>query len=176
MTNLDGTDLYFGERLLAQRSLGWKLACSVWVLIVGVGFVFFSVLGWAIGAALSGSRRMWNFTGMWFALYIVAIVAIKSRSDDSDAGVVVELAASHRLVITIEDGCIMGGMGSAVLEFMADHGYHAQVKRLGIPDAFIEHGTQAELYAECGFDDVALVAAVKEMLGAEGAKRVGVSA
>lgn len=55
-------------------------------------------------------------------------------------------------------------MGSAVLEFMADHGYQAQVKRLGIPDQFIEHGTQKELYAECGFDDVALVAAVKEML------------
>jgi 1-deoxy-D-xylulose-5-phosphate synthase len=59
-------------------------------------------------------------------------------------------------------------MGSAVLEFMADHGYHAQVKRLGIPDRWIEHGTQPELYAECGFDDVALIAAVKEMLPAKG--------
>ena len=56
-------------------------------------------------------------------------------------------------------------MGSAVLEFMADHGYNAQVKRLGIPDRFIEHGTQAELYAECGFDDRALIVTVKEMLG-----------
>src|SRR5699024_12089264 len=79
-------------RVLAQRYVGWKLACSVWVLIVGVGFVFFSVLGWAIGAALSGSRRMWNFTGMWFALYIVAIVAIENWSDDSDLGVVVFIA------------------------------------------------------------------------------------
>ncbi|MCB0763297.1 MAG: hypothetical protein KDB84_01230, partial [Flavobacteriales bacterium] len=70
-------------------------------------------------------------------------------------------------VVTIEDGSIQGGMGSAVLEFMADHGYHAQVKRLGIPDRWIEHGTQNELYAECGFDDKALIAAVKEVLGSQ---------
>ncbi|MBP8822058.1 MAG: 1-deoxy-D-xylulose-5-phosphate synthase [Flavobacteriales bacterium] len=76
-----------------------------------------------------------------------------------------EVFGKFKHVVTVEDGCIMGGMGSAVLEFMADHGYQAQVKRLGIPDRFIEHGTQKELYTECGFDDVALVAAVKEMLG-----------
>jgi 1-deoxy-D-xylulose-5-phosphate synthase len=87
-----------------------------------------------------------------------------------------EVFGKFKHVVTLEDGCIMGGMGSAVLEFMADHGYQAQVKRLGIPDHFIEHGTQKELYAECGFDDIALVAAVKEMLPAKGAKRVGASA
>ncbi len=76
-----------------------------------------------------------------------------------------EVFAKFKHVVTVEDGCIMGGMGSAVLEFMADHGYQAQVKRLGIPDRWIEHGTQPELYTECGFDDKALVAAVKEMLG-----------
>ncbi|MFZ1657755.1 MAG: 1-deoxy-D-xylulose-5-phosphate synthase [Flavobacteriales bacterium] len=87
-----------------------------------------------------------------------------------------EVFGKFKHVITVEDGCIQGGMGSAVLEFMADHGYQAQVKRLGIPDHFIEHGTQKELYAECGFDEVALVAAVKEMLPAKGARSVGVSA
>jgi len=66
-------------------------------------------------------------------------------------------------------------MGSAVLEFMADHGYHAQVKRLGIPDRWIEHGTQNELYVECGFDEQAVAAAVREMLPAKG-KAVRVSA
>ena len=60
-----------------------------------------------------------------------------------------EVFSKFKYVITVEDGCIQGGMGSAVLEFMADNGYQAQVKRLGIPDAFIEHGTQDELYAEC---------------------------
>jgi 1-deoxy-D-xylulose-5-phosphate synthase len=88
-----------------------------------------------------------------------------------------EVFAKFKHVITIEDGCIMGGMGSAVLEFMADHGYQAHVKRLGIPDRFIEHGSQPELYAECGFDDKALVAAVKEMLPpAKGARTAGASA
>ena len=76
-----------------------------------------------------------------------------------------EVFGKFKHIVTIEDGCIMGGLGSAVLEFMADHGYQAQVKRLGIPDRFIEHGTQAELYTECGFDDKALVATVREMLG-----------
>lgn len=87
-----------------------------------------------------------------------------------------EVFAKFKHVVTVEDGCIMGGMGSAVLEFMADHGYQAQVKRLGIPDRFIEHGTQPELYTECGFDDKALIAAVKELLPAKGAKSVGVGA
>jgi 1-deoxy-D-xylulose-5-phosphate synthase len=59
---------------------------------------------------------------------------------------------NHSSIITIEDGTIVGGMGSAVLEFMSDHGYNARVKRLGIPDHFIEHGTQTELYMECGLD------------------------
>ena len=88
-----------------------------------------------------------------------------------------EVFGKFKHVVTIEDGCIMGGMGSAVLEFMADHGYQAQVRRLGIPDQWIEHGTQQELYAECGFDDKALVAVVKELVGAkEGASRLGASA
>lgn len=55
-------------------------------------------------------------------------------------------------VITIEDNALAGGMGSAVIEFMADNGYQAFVKRLGIPDSFVEQGTLEELHAECGFD------------------------
>lgn len=68
-------------------------------------------------------------------------------------------------VITIEDGCLMGGMGSAVLEFMADNNYKSQVQRLGIPDRYIHHGTQSELQAECGFDSEGIVRTVQKMLG-----------
>jgi 1-deoxy-D-xylulose-5-phosphate synthase len=57
-----------------------------------------------------------------------------------------------KYVVTIEDGCLQGGMGTAVLEFMADHNYSATVVRLGIPDQVIEHGEQPELWAECGYD------------------------
>lgn len=67
-------------------------------------------------------------------------------------------------VITIEDGCIQGGVGSAVLEFMADHQYSAQVKRLGIPDRIVEHGEQLELHQECGMDMEGIVAAVQTLL------------
>lgn len=63
-----------------------------------------------------------------------------------------EIFQNHKKVITIEDGCIMGGFGSAILEFMAENGYSAKVKRLGIPDRIVEHGEQTELQAECGFD------------------------
>lgn len=62
-----------------------------------------------------------------------------------------EVFSAHRKILTVEDGSIQGGFGSAVLEFMADHQYHADVRRLGIPDDVIEHGEQLELYNECGF-------------------------
>ncbi|MFM6976651.1 MAG: 1-deoxy-D-xylulose-5-phosphate synthase [Sphingobacteriaceae bacterium] len=72
-----------------------------------------------------------------------------------------EVFKNFKTVITVEDGCLQGGMGSAVLEFMAEHGYQAEVSRLGIPDQVIEHGEQPELWAECGYDAAALVKAVK---------------
>jgi 1-deoxy-D-xylulose-5-phosphate synthase len=55
-------------------------------------------------------------------------------------------------IITIEDGTIVGGFGTGVIEFMCENGYKANVKRLGVPDKFIGHGSQEELYKECGFD------------------------
>jgi len=66
-------------------------------------------------------------------------------------------------VVTVEDGCLQGGMGSAVLEFMADHNYKANVIRLGIPDEVVEHGEQPELWALCGYDTSAIISAVKKM-------------
>ncbi len=66
-------------------------------------------------------------------------------------------------VITVEDGCLQGGMGSAVLEFMIDKGYTAKVKRLGIPDRIVEHGEQIELQRECGFDPAGIANAVREL-------------
>jgi 1-deoxy-D-xylulose-5-phosphate synthase len=63
-----------------------------------------------------------------------------------------EVFSEFRKVITVEDGCVQGGIGSAILEFMADHNYQAEVKRLGIPDRVVEHGEQHELHRECGYD------------------------
>ena len=67
-------------------------------------------------------------------------------------------------VITIEDGCLQGGFGSSILEFMANNDYQAKVKMLGIPDIFIHHGTQDELYNDCHYDTKAIVSSVQKML------------
>jgi 1-deoxy-D-xylulose-5-phosphate synthase len=77
-----------------------------------------------------------------------------------------EVFQHHKQVITVEDGCIPGGFGSAILEFMADHDYQARVKRLGIPDRVVEHGTQPELYHECAYDAEAIVENARRMVHA----------
>lgn len=73
-----------------------------------------------------------------------------------------------RQIITVEDGTVVGGFGSAILEFMSDHGYEAKIKRLGVPDKFIEQGKNEELHHECGFDAEGIVRAVKSMMSASG--------
>jgi 1-deoxy-D-xylulose-5-phosphate synthase len=67
-------------------------------------------------------------------------------------------------ILTIEDGMLKGGFGSAVIEFMSDNSYRAKIKRLGIPDYFVGQGSQQELQHECGFDTEGIVKAVRGML------------
>ncbi|MBN1791923.1 MAG: 1-deoxy-D-xylulose-5-phosphate synthase [Bacteroidales bacterium] len=76
-------------------------------------------------------------------------------------------------IITVEDGAVNGGFGSAILEFMADNGYQAHVKRLGVPDEFIDHGTQVELYRQCGYDADGIYKAVKSMVVPRMLSKVG---
>jgi 1-deoxy-D-xylulose-5-phosphate synthase len=80
-------------------------------------------------------------------------------------------------VITVEDGCLMGGFGSAIIEFMVDQKYSSEVVRLGIPDQYIHHGTQEELWADCGFDANSIAKTVKKMLSiADSSKNISVKA
>lgn len=81
-----------------------------------------------------------------------------------DTALLHEVFGRYARVLTVEDGCLMGGMGSALLEFMADHGYNATVKRLGIPDRLVEHGEQPELYRECGYDAEGIARAVRALV------------
>jgi len=74
-----------------------------------------------------------------------------------------EVFTTFDKVITIEDGCIIGGIGSAVIEFMSENGYQAKIKRLGIPDAYIEHGEPHELLKECGFDEDSIFNEIKNI-------------
>ena len=67
-------------------------------------------------------------------------------------------------IITVEDGVIRGGLGSAVLEYMSDHNLQPEVKRLGLPDEFVEHGKPAELYHIVGIDKEGIIASVKELI------------
>jgi len=64
-----------------------------------------------------------------------------------------EIGKKFHRIITVEDGILNGGMGSAVLEFMSNHSYTPTVKRIGIPDSFIEHGAPEDLYHLCGMDE-----------------------
>jgi 1-deoxy-D-xylulose-5-phosphate synthase len=81
-----------------------------------------------------------------------------------DEAMLHKIFSKFKKIITVEDGCIQGGFGSAILEFMGDHNYAADVKRLGIPDRIVEHGEQPELHQECGFDVAGIEKAVIEML------------
>jgi len=81
-----------------------------------------------------------------------------------DEALLHEVFSKFDKIITVEDGAITGGFGSAVIEFMAEHKYKADIKLLGIPDHIIEHGTLKELHKECGFDANGIAEAVREMM------------
>ncbi len=78
-----------------------------------------------------------------------------------------EIANRFSKIITVEDGTIVGGFGSAVLEFMAANNYTPEVKILGIPDRIVEHGKPEELHKECGYDADAIADAVREMMNVD---------
>lgn len=75
-----------------------------------------------------------------------------------------EVAKKFKKIVTIEDGVIQGGFGSAVLEFMSDNNYHNEVIRLGVPDTFVEHGTPEELYNMLGLDAEGIAESLKKSL------------
>ena len=75
-----------------------------------------------------------------------------------------EALQNYEKIITVEDGTVLGGFGSAVAEFMAEHGYKNDLKILGIPDEVIEHGSLKELHRECVYDAQAIADTVREMM------------
>ena len=81
-----------------------------------------------------------------------------------DAHLLDEVGSKFKRVITVEDGVRNGGMGSAVLEWMSDHGYHPDVVRLGLPDCFVEHGTVAQLREKWGLDVPSIKKTIEESL------------
>jgi 1-deoxy-D-xylulose-5-phosphate synthase len=95
-----------------------------------------------------------------------ATVANMRYAKPLDAALVAELARSHEALVTVEEGCIQGGAGSAVLEALQAAGLDVPVLQLGLPDEFIEHGDPAKLLAMVGLDAAGIEQAVLERYGA----------
>jgi 1-deoxy-D-xylulose-5-phosphate synthase len=83
-----------------------------------------------------------------------------------DETILNEVGRKFKRIITVENGVRNGGMGSAVMEWMSDHGYQPHIKRLGLPDKFVEHGSVCELQAIVGIDEESIKKAISEMLTA----------
>jgi 1-deoxy-D-xylulose-5-phosphate synthase len=81
-----------------------------------------------------------------------------------DKTILHEVGKRFSLIVTVENGTIIGGLGSAVMEFMTENGYRTQIKRIGIPDQFIEHGSVPELYQLCGMDAASIAEAITGMV------------
>ena len=77
-----------------------------------------------------------------------------------DTGILREVGEKFKYVVTLEDGCVTGGLGSAVIEYMTANGYAPKVEVIGIPDKFVEHGTPEELYRICGMDKDSVLRAI----------------
>jgi 1-deoxy-D-xylulose-5-phosphate synthase len=78
-----------------------------------------------------------------------------------DAELVLKMAASHELLVTLDENTIVGGAGGAVTEALAEHGVAAQVLHIGLPDRFIQHGAREDMLREAGLDVPQMEAAIK---------------
>jgi len=117
-----------------------------------------------IGNYVIEASKTLNETGIFPAHYDIRYIK------PIDQELLHEVFRNFKKVITIEDGCIMGGFGSSVLEFMADHNYEGiAIKRLGIPDDVIEQGEQKELHHICGYDVEGIIKTVQNLATKKGA-------
>ena len=81
-----------------------------------------------------------------------------------DEDLILQVARTHHTLVTLEDGARQGGIGSAVLELLADQGIATRVVRLGLPDHFVEHGSVSELHHLCGIDQAKIEQVISEHL------------
>ncbi|MCH5347459.1 MAG: 1-deoxy-D-xylulose-5-phosphate synthase, partial [Muribaculaceae bacterium] len=127
-------------------------------LLDGDGRVIVLSLGTVAADVLSAAEMVEKSDGIRPAVYDMIY------AKPLDADILHEVGRSGLPVVTVEDGTIVGGMGSAVLEWLADNGYSNRVRRLGIPDAFVAHGTIAQLKHQAGFDAEGIAATIKSIV------------
>ena len=113
-------------------------------------------------AASKAIERAEKDTGMRFVHYDLRFLK------PLDEEMLHEIGKRYPKIITVEDGVLKGGMGSAILEFMSDNGYTPQIKRLGIPDKFIQHGPVKDLYSICGIDTETIYQTIIQLTKSEG--------
>ena len=134
---------------------GRKLVDGEEVAILSLGHV---------GNEVSKAFHALNEEGIYPAHYDIRFV----KPIDED--LLHEVFSKFKKVITIEDGVLPGGFGSAVLEFMADHGYTANLVRLGIPDEIVDHGEQPELWRLCNYDANAVIEVCRKLMQSQPTK------
>lgn len=117
-----------------------------------------------VGNEVSKAFHVLNEEGIYPAHYDIRFV----KPIDED--LLHEVFSKFKKVITIEDGVLPGGFGSAVLEFMADHGYTANLVRLGIPDEIVDHGEQPELWRLCNYDANAVIEVCRKLMQSQPTK------
>ena len=117
---------------------GVKIKAGDDMAVVSVG-----PIGYAAAEAIEVAERA---TGKSIAHYDLRFVK------PLDGDMLDEIGAKFDRVVTVEDGAVSGGAGSAVMEYLSDHGYRTRVARIGLPDTFVEHGTPQELYHMLGMD------------------------
>ena len=140
------------EMTLMPVGKGRKLTDGTDVAILSIG---------ASGNDVSKAIELVSAEGLSVAHY--DMIYLKPIDED----LLHEVGKSFSKIITVENGVIQGGLGSAVLEFMSDNGYYPRIKRIGIPDKFIEHGSVPELNKLCGIDVESIAACIRNLVSFE---------
>ena len=140
------------EMTLMPVGKGRKLTDGTDVAILSIG---------ASGNDVSKAIELVSAEGLSVAHY--DMIYLKPIDED----LLHEVGKNFSKIITVENGVIQGGLGSAVLEFMSDNGYCPRIKRIGIPDKFIEHGSVPELNKLCGIDVESIAACIRNLVSFE---------
>lgn len=140
------------EMTLMPVGKGRKLSDGTDVAILSIG---------ASGNDVSKAIELVSAEGLSVAHY--DMIYLKPIDED----LLHEVGKNFSKIITVENGVIQGGLGSAVLEFMSDNGYYPRIKRIGIPDKFIEHGSVPELNKLCGIDVESIAACIRNLVSFE---------
>ena len=140
------------EMTLMPVGKGRKLTDGTDVAILSIG---------ASGNDVSKAIELVSAEGLSVAHY--DMIYLKPIDED----LLHEVGKNFSKIITVENGVIQGGLGSAVLEFMSDNGYYPRIKRIGIPDKFIEHGSVPELNKLCGIDVESIAACIRNLVYTE---------